>query len=501
MVQTKVLVVYTGGTIGMARRDPTNPASPLEPKPLEELVEYIPGLSKKKKAFYLSVGGGIEVDFHSFDEVIDSSDINPTHWLEMARIIQKHYEEFDGFVILHGTDTMAYTTSALSFMLQNLAKPVVVTGSQLPIESPRTDAIQNFVNSLYIAGYKVTGLPRIPEVVLCFWDKVLRGCRATKMSASGLDGFDSPNFPVLGKIGEHIMIDESLLNQVPKGTSELLVTEEIGGKAMEDVHVVDVSLHPAFQASQLDALLALPNVRGLVFRTYGVGNAQSDPKLLEALAKGIERPTGDDCVIVNVSQCPQGTVEMGLYAASSGLLEVGVISGLDLTQEAAFTKLYWTLATQVGGEITAQMQISQRGEQSLNLFDLRYGGSDVLAGDDRIWTGSVNPDRRFTRSRLSKAVVRLAGLEIDGIKEGDVFEVKIFMNKPRADEETSEEDPRCVAVVSDVWKDKKVTLLADITQKAREVIGDGAITLTLVPSADFRMSFTGLYLALFASAT
>lgn len=497
MAEARVLVIYTGGTIGMGPRDPTNPASPLVPRPLSDLRLYIPGLQKTKDSVVLEVdrSKSIELVFESFKEPVDSSDISPEHWLTMAQLIERHYDEVDGVVILHGTDTMAFTSSALAFMLQNLSKPVVITGSQLPISAVRTDAVQNLINAVYVAGYPATGLPRIPEVVLCFWDKILRGCRATKISAAGLDGFASPNYPALGRIGEHIELDTRLLRKGGKPGEELLVAEEIGSASMKDVHVVSIAIHPAFQAEQLEAIVTLPNVRGVVLSTFGTGNVQSDAKILDVLEAAI---SGEEsaCVVVNVTQCVQGSVEMGLYAGSSGLLERGVVSGLDLTPEAAFAKLYWALATQYGDAVTSQMQIDQRGEQSLNLFDLRYGGSEK---GGKFFTGSENPDRRFVRGALSRAVVRLVGLRVEGVGRGGDFGLRIFMNKPLATEETEPGDLHCVAEVRKEWEGKPLTIVEDVTHRAEAVIGEGAITLRLVALGDVQFSFEGLYLALFAS--
>ncbi|HEY4261351.1 MAG TPA: asparaginase, partial [Schlesneria sp.] len=186
--RAKVFVLYTGGTIGMAPKERDRPGSPLEPKPLAELLKYVPAMGNTD----------IELGYESFDKPLDSSDLGPNHWIEIAERIEAVYDQYNGFVILHGTDTLSYTASALAFMFQSLRKPVVVTGSQLPISDARTDAVMNLVNAIYIAGWMATGLPCIPEVVVVFADKVLRGCRTRKVSSKSWAGFDSPNFPPLG---------------------------------------------------------------------------------------------------------------------------------------------------------------------------------------------------------------------------------------------------------------------------------------------------------------
>ncbi|HMJ78454.1 MAG TPA: asparaginase, partial [Iamia sp.] len=326
--KSRVYVLYTGGTLGMVPSEPGNPASPLVPADQAKLESYLPkGLVKEL---------GVEYVLESLRDLkgapvdpIDSSDVTSEHWRYMANAIAKVYEgdeggPYDGFVILHGTDTMAYTSSALSFMLANLAKPVVITGSQLPIFHPRTDAVSNFVNALCVAG-AIGGQPVIPEVILVFAGTVLRGNRVRKMSSSALLGFETPNYPSLGTIGEHIRIASEYLRPATDNT----VAPFYARLDLESA-VADVSLFPGIQPAQLEAVLLNAGLRGAVLRTYGSGNAPSTPALL----KVIEKAVAAGRIIVNITQCPQGMVEAGLYEASSGLLERGVISGLDLTPEA-----------------------------------------------------------------------------------------------------------------------------------------------------------------------
>ena len=388
-LSARIHILYTGGTIGMGPREPGKPGSPLAPQSFGDLQRYVPGLAADPR---------LSLTFESFERPIDSSNLGPAHWIEIARVIERAYASHDGFVILHGTDTLAYTASALGFVLENLAKPVVVTGSQLPISDVRTDAVQNLVNAVQVAAGPAFGLPLIPEVVVVFADRILRGCRVRKVSTTSWAGFDSPNYPPLGTIGDRIRIDTRLVR--PRPEAPLLVHTRL------DTRVLDIGLTPGLAPGHLETiLLGEADIEAILLRTFGVGNAPDDPEFLRV----IERATKSKKVVLNVTQCLEGMVEMGLYAASAGLVERGVISALDQTPEAALTKLMWTLGVAQGNrdEVTRQMQVNQRGEQSFNLFDLRFGS---CAEPARRFAGQAAIDPRFDHARLSRAVVRIAGL-------------------------------------------------------------------------------------------
>ncbi|MDP7112473.1 MAG: asparaginase [Myxococcota bacterium] len=479
----RVLIVYTGGTIGMAPSEPDNPISPLTPQSFKALKRYAPALNELAKRVVLD-------EVSPFDPPLDSSNVTSEHWVTMARTIRDAYDDHDGFVILHGTDTLAYTASALAFMFRNLAKPVVVTGSQLPISDIRTDATGNLISAIYLAGYRAFGLPRVPEVVVCFADKVLRGCRATKSSASQFDGFDSPNFPPLGTIGEHIVIHEELLMPAPPDDAGLILQTDLV------TDVMNVVVFPGIRGDHLERAVLAPDVQGVIIHTFGTGNAPTRPELLEV----IERAVDSGRTVLNVTQCQQGTVEMGLYAAGSALLEKGVVSGLDMTAEAALTKLMWTLGTQYGSGIASQLQINQRGEQSENLFELAY--SEATAGQVAgRHVAPEMPDGRLQRDHLSRAHVRLVDVGLVGAEVGDTVRLNLFVHKPRATHRTPTRDPMCLGTIEFVWKGHPRYLVADVTRRLKPVIGRGEIPLTVV-SADpqVRVHFSGLYLSLFSKS-
>ena len=319
---SKLLLIYTGGTIGMIKDYET---SALRPFDFENIKERIPELQLVD----------CQLETVSFEQPIDSSDMTPDSWRRIAEIIENHYEDHDGFVVLTGTDTMSYTASALSFMLEYLRKPVIFTGSQLPIGDLRTDAKENLITAIQVASARENGVPRIQEVALYFEYKLYRANRTTKVSSEQFEAFESPNFPNLAESGVHLTFNDALLRRLRPDESgmELTVRKEMSSD------VLILKLFPGITDTTVRHLLSTPGLKGVVLETYGAGNAPTAAWFLDCLSEAIEKGVH----IVNVTQCVSGSVLQGLYEASSKMRRMGVLSGRDITTESALAKLRYLL--------------------------------------------------------------------------------------------------------------------------------------------------------------
>lgn len=324
--KASILLIYTGGTIGMMKDFETGALKAFN---FDKLLENVPELRQLD----------CEIETISFEHPIDSSNMNIEQWIKIAEIIEENYDSFDGFVVLHGSDTMSYSASALSFMLENLAKPVIFTGSQLPVGDLRTDAKENLITAIQIASQREKSLPIVKEVCLYFEYKLYRANRSTKISAEHFNAFTSPNYPALAESGVHLKINRDILLK-PK-SKKLLVHRE-----MSD-NVMILKIFPGLNPESLAAILGIKNLKAIILETYGSGNAPSEDWFIELLDKAIK----SGLFIVNVTQCSGGSVNMGQYETSTQLREIGVISGKDITTEAAITKLMYLLGQKVSGDV------------------------------------------------------------------------------------------------------------------------------------------------------
>ncbi len=336
-MNNKVLIVYTGGTIGMVQDENGS----LHPFALDRIIDAVPQL---KHCRY-------DIDSVTLDNIIDSSNMTPSLWVDIAEIIERHYDRYDGFVVLHGTDTMAYTASALSFMFKNLGKPIVLTGSQLPLGMLRSDGRENIICALEVASCR---LATIPEVCIFFESHLYRGNRSTKISAENFDAFETYNYPSLAKAGINITFKEHLFLPMPK--DKLLV------RKVFDRRVAILKLFPGITEPVVRALLSTPDLQGVVLETYGSGNAPTDAWFIDALDDAIRR----GIIVLNVTQCKAGAVKMRQYAASCDLDRIGVVGAGDITIEAAITKLMYLLGHYSDDKEHVKLRLGQslRGELS-----------------------------------------------------------------------------------------------------------------------------------------
>lgn len=339
MKKTNILLIYTGGTIGMVK---DYDSGALKAFNFKKLLKNIPELAQLD----------CHIDSISFKKPIDSSNINTDHWIEIASIIESHYDSHEGFVVLHGSDTMSYSASALSYMLENLSKPVIFTGSQLPIGDLRTDAKENLITSIQIAALQKKGKAVVQEVGLYFEYKLYRGNRTTKINAEHFEAFASLNHPQLIESGVHLKVyHEYLITK--KNRKKFFVHKSM------DNNVAILKLFPGLNQNVLKSVLETPNLKAIVLETYGAGNAPTESWLIEELKNAIKKGLH----IVNVTQCSGGSVIMGQYETSEQLQKLQIINGKDITTEAAITKLMYLLGSNISSKTFKTIfETSLRGE-------------------------------------------------------------------------------------------------------------------------------------------
>ncbi|UCS93531.1 asparaginase [Echinicola marina] len=340
-IKSSVLIIYTGGTLGMAYDEDGS----LVPFNFGQILEKIPNLTNMN----------IAITVISFPEPIDSSNVNMQHWVDMAYIIYENYDTYDGFVVLHGTDTMAYSASMLSFMLKGLSKPVIFTGAQLPISAMRSDARENLMTSLEIAISKANGKPIVPEVCIFFNHMLLRGNRAKKMQSVHFDAFESENYPPLAEAGIVIDFNYAAIKPYKEGV-QLKYLNKL------DKSVMILKLFPGITAEVMDSCFNTKGLRGVVMETYGSGNSPTEAWFVECVDRAVKK----GIIILNVSQCNGGRVIQGRYETSKELKRIGVLSGGDITSEAAICKMMFLLANETDDdEIRRKLITPIAGEMSL----------------------------------------------------------------------------------------------------------------------------------------
>lgn len=478
-----VLVIYTGGTIGSMPKDPNDSESPQVVISWKKFRELTPQLDEQRLGF--------KIDAYS-TKPLDSCNIGPKEWKEMADAIKDNYDDYEGFVILHGTDTMVYTASVLSFMLRNLAKPVIVTGAQLAfLFNERNDGYQNMITALMIANPKFSKIPTIPEVMIYFSGKLFRGNRTRKTNSTGFSAYESKDYPLLGVADESIEIDTRLIRKNPQ--NRVFKT-----RTRLETNVVLIQFFPGIQDGKiLERILNDPNLKGVVLGAYGAGNIPTDKHVLDLLKKATDK----DIVILDVTQCGGGRVELGMYETSALLLDVGVVSGIDITPEAALTKMMALLGDEDmdAHEVALKVQQDMAGEQSMSIFTTEFKSTGACSVDSgmprhRIPAGNVegawaNPDE------LETIVLRFrSGKIITGSAE--YVEIKLFVDLS-SDDDLDENSPNFLGVFKRGANENPTILFFDITERTKGILGKRSSFTVVFASEEGSLQWESVELAIF----
>lgn len=485
-----VFVIYTGGTIGSMPKDPNDPDSP------QIVVDWTTFMKQEKAQDFTQEKLGFRLGSYS-TKPLDSCNIGPAEWKEMADAIKKNYDDYEGFVILHGTDTMVYTASALSFMLQNLAKPVVITGAQLAfLFNPRNDGFQNMLTAIMIANPKHTKIPVIPEVAIYFSGKLFRGNRARKINASGYDAYQTPNYAPLAIAGESIQVDERLIRKIPQ--NKVFTTQ-----TKLEKNVVAVNFFPGIQDGEiLQKILSDTALKGVVLMAYGAGNIPTNPEIIQLL----KDTTARGVVAYVVTQCGGGKVELGMYETSALLLEAGVVSGVDITPEAALTKLMVLLGDEDMNvhDVSLRTQQNLSGEQSLSIYTTEFkkdsnGNLHKELPRKRIPAENIQGLDSFENvDRVTRIMLRFRDGKIQNSSKGEAVEIGLFIDLG-SDAELSEESPNYIGTFKKATNDIESILFFDITERSKKILSTRASFTVTMKSTTGTFEWSSLELVLFVS--
>lgn len=493
-----VLVLYTGGTIGSMPADPNDPESPQRVVEWDKFLEMTPQLDpaqQGKRQDHV----GFKVDAWALDEALDSCNITPKDWQAMAEVIYKEHDNYEGFVIAHGTDTMVYTASALSFMLTNLQKPVILTGAQLShTYLSRNDGLQNLITAINFANPDKNNIANVPEVCIFFGSQLLRGNRCRKKDAEGFDAYFSPNYPPLGRAGAKLEVFEK--NCLPEPTQSLQLRKRLSTK------VIAFDVFPGIQHSGFaDRLLDSNNIDGVVLRAFGSGNIPTDEKFLANFERIANNPDDDKRAIVqNVTQCVQGRVSLGVYETSAALLEVGMVTGFDITPEAALCKQMVMLGDEdlSKDEVAMLVQQSLAGEMSQSLYiqHLKDAGTNSIDSTDvsrRRIAPKESIEGNWDADQIDTVVLRLYGASVSA-ENNTPITIDAYVNVG-SDDTLSHDLPNYAGSFKRRRSDKEFIVSFDLTNAAKQMIkaGDRVSVTTVITEGMGKLSWKRAEVAVF----